>query len=431
MPDEFKNKSEPELIDLLNGGDMETRLSALSALAQKNVFGAATAQYVNNHIHTTYSFSPYSPTKAVYMAKLAGLTTAGIMDHDSVAGAGEFIRAGEVAGIATTVGIECRCSMRGTPFEGKKLNNPDQASIAYLTLHGIPHGSIDRVQDYMAPYRAARSARNRAMTERLDAVFTPFGIKLGYDNDVLPISQAAQGGTVTERHILFALAKKIISQYGAGPALADFIIDKLNVNIPAALLEKLKNAETSYYEYHLLGLLKGNFVDRFYIDARDELPHVTDFLRLGEETGAISAYAYLGDVKNSVTGDKKDETFEDAFLDELVEWVSASGFHAFTYMPARNTAGQLDRVAALCSRHNLFQISGEDINTPFQDFICKALNDPRHAHLIEATWALIGHEKAATRSRELGMFTAHTINETPDLYERIKKFAQIGRNSHM
>lgn len=39
--------------------------------------------YVNNHIHTTYSFSPYNPTEAVYMAWKNGLKTAGIMDHDS------------------------------------------------------------------------------------------------------------------------------------------------------------------------------------------------------------------------------------------------------------------------------------------------------------------------------------------------------------
>ena len=49
--------------------------------------------YVNNHIHTTYSFSPYSPTDAVYMAWKNGLKTAGIMDHDSVAGAREFLEA--------------------------------------------------------------------------------------------------------------------------------------------------------------------------------------------------------------------------------------------------------------------------------------------------------------------------------------------------
>ena len=66
--------------------------------------------YVNNHIHTTYSFSPYSPSMALWKAYNAGLVTAGIMDHDSISGAREFIEAGEIIGMATTIGFECRVS---------------------------------------------------------------------------------------------------------------------------------------------------------------------------------------------------------------------------------------------------------------------------------------------------------------------------------
>ena len=42
--------------------------------------------------------------------------------------------------------------------------------------------------------------------EGLAEIFAPYGIGLDYDRDVLPRSQAAEGGSVTERHILFALA---------------------------------------------------------------------------------------------------------------------------------------------------------------------------------------------------------------------------------
>ena len=384
-------------------------------------------EYVNNHIHTTYSFSPYSPAEAARMARSAGLLTAGIMDHDTVAGAREFIRAGEAAGIATTVGLECRCSMSGTPFEGRSLNNPDQKSVAYLAMHGIPHGNLDKVQDFTAPYRAARYARDRLMTERLDEIFEPYGIRLDFKRDVAPISQAARGGTITERHILFALAGKIINVFGAGAGVIEFFANSFGIAISGALREKLTAPDTPFYQYYLLGLLKGNFMDRFYIDAKDELPHVADFIKLADEIGAIAAYAYLGDVKNSVTSDKKDSAYEDSYIEDLAAWIKSAGFHAMTYMPARNTPEQLDRVMALCERHGLFQISGEDINSPFQDFICPALEDPRYSHLIDATWALIGHEKAASHDPARGLFSAQTVAKTPDLYERIKLFADIGR----
>ena len=388
---------------------------------------ASRVEYVNNHIHTTYSFSPYSPAAAIDAARSAGLLTAGIMDHDTVAGAAEFARAGEAAGIATTVGLECRCSMSGTPFEGKRFNNPDQRSVAYLALHGIPRGALGFVQEYFAPYRAAREARGKQMTERLDELFSPHGIRLDFEQDVKPISLSSQGGTITERHILFALAGKIIAAHGAGRALVDFIMHSFNIEITGSLLEKLAAPNTPHYQYHLLGLLKGYFMDKFYLDAKDELPHVTEFIKLAAETGAIAAYPYLGDVRGSVTGDKKDAEFEDSFLDELVAWLKPAGFHAMTYMPTRNTPAQLERVMALCARHGLFQISGEDINTPFQSFICSALEDPRYMHLVDATWALIGHEKAACKDMERGMFSPQSIAETPDLQERVDKYAHIGR----
>jgi len=383
--------------------------------------------YVNNHIHTTYSFSPYSPTEAVYAARSAGLLTAGIMDHDTVAGAEEFVRAGEAAGIATTVGMECRCSMSGTPFEGRRLNNPDQKSVAYLALHGIPRCKLDCVQAFITPYREARIVRGRAMAARLDGIFAPYGIRLDFDRDVLPISMAHRGGTVTERHILFALAGKLISYCGAGTGLIEFLGGSFGVNITGETRGKLADPGARFYEYYLLGLLKAVFMDMFYIDAGDELPHVTDFIRLARESGGIPAYAYLGDVQNSVTGDKKDAAYEDAYLDELIAWLPGVGFAAVTYMPARNSAGQLDRIAALCRRHALFQISGEDINSPFQSFICRALEDPRHAPLIDATWALVGHERAAAGDPVMGMFSAQTVAAAPSLDERIRRFAEIGR----
>ena len=68
----------------------QSRLEALKELWIKAKELSPHGEYVNNHIHTTYSFSPYTPTAAVYAAKKAGLSTAGIMDHDSIGGCEEF-----------------------------------------------------------------------------------------------------------------------------------------------------------------------------------------------------------------------------------------------------------------------------------------------------------------------------------------------------
>ena len=355
--------------------------------------------YVNNHIHTTYSFSPYNPTDALYMAWQNGLKTAGIMDHDSAAGCREFLAAAEVIGMPVTCGVECRVDMSMTALNGKRINNPDQKSIAYVAMHGIPHQNIEKVDAFFAPYREKRNQRNRKMCENITELVKPYGLSLDFDTDVLPLSNYAKGGSVTERHILYALAKKITAIYKTPAEVVNFLVNEMKLALSQKVIDQIANGDKTpeYYEYDILGALKSNMVEKFYIDATEECPKVADFVKMVHENGGIAAYAYLGDVGNSVTGDKKAQKFEDDYLDELVAVIKEYGFDAITYMPTRNTAEQLDRLTKLCEEHGFFQISGEDINSPRQSFRCKALDNPAFGHLIDATYTLIGYETMASQ----------------------------------
>ena len=355
--------------------------------------------YVNNHIHTTYSFSPYNPTDALYMAWQNGLKTAGIMDHDSAAGCREFLAAAEVIGMPVTCGVECRVDMSMTALNGKRINNPDQKSIAYVAMHGIPHQNIEKVDAFFAPYREKRNVRNRKMCENITELVKPYGLSLDFDADVLPLSNYAKGGSVTERHILYALAKKITAIYKTPAEVVNFLVNEMKLALSQKVVDQIANGDKTpeYYEYDILGALKSNMVEKFYIDATEECPKVADFVKMVHENGGIAAYAYLGDVGNSVTGDKKAQKFEDDYLDELVAVIKEYGFDAITYMPTRNTPEQLDRLTKLCEEHGFFQISGEDINSPRQSFRCKALDNPAFGHLIDATYTLIGYETMASQ----------------------------------
>ena len=388
-----------DLIEQLNASAPDERLDALRELARMYAAGALkrpeAGDNVNNHIHTIYSFSPYSPAKAVFLAWESGLATAGIMDHDSVAGAPEFIEAGRIIGLPVTVGFECRCSVSDTPFDGKRLNNPDQISVAYVAMHGIPRHMLGEAEDFLAPYRKKRNARNRKIVDNLNARLRPYGMALDFDRDVLPQSQFAAGGSVTERHILYSLA--------------------------AALTENKLQRE------FLLGQFKSSLIESVYVDADEELPHISEFVALAGKLGAIPAYAYLGDVGQSVTGDKKKQTFEDPFLEGLIDYLKAIGMLAVTYMPARNSDRQLERIKALCGSRGLFQISGEDINSPLQSFVCEKIETPGFRHLIDSAWALIGHELASESWRPGGMFSAKAVADMPNLEDRVRFFADYAR----
>ena len=179
-------------IQALNSGTAGSRLEALARLRHKLDSGeippAFSEGLTNNHVHTTYSFSPYSPAKAAWKAVECGLSTVGLMDHDSVGGAEEFIAAGETIGIATTIGFEMRTDWSATPLAGRRVNNPDQLTSGYITAAALPHGSIAAADAFLAPLRAARNGRNRRMIERLNDIVRPFDIEIDFDADVLPLS---------------------------------------------------------------------------------------------------------------------------------------------------------------------------------------------------------------------------------------------------
>jgi len=423
-----------DTIDRLNHPEKKERLKALSKLMQRISKGEIKrpppGSSVNNHIHTFYSFSPYSPAMAVWLSYTSGLCAAGIMDHDSISGAEEFIEAGKITGLTTTTGLECRADFSTTPLKGRRINHPNQRSLAYIALHGIPYTQIQKVKDFFAPLLEERSKRNRLMVDRLNSLINTHELSIDFTDDVLPLSKHEEGGSVTERHILFALALKLTNRFGAGNSLLSFLQENLHLRLDPEVENHLLASYNKFYNYDLLGALKSVLLERIYIAAEDECPDVRDILAFAQSIGAIGAYPYLGDITLSVTGDKKSQKFEDSYLDLLFSTLEDLGFKAVTYMPTRNTPAQLKRVKEMCSRYSFFEISGEDINSPRQSFICPLLAQPDLRNLIDSTWALAGHEYQAAKNLSLAMFSTVTLEKYPGLAERIQSFKIVGLSHH-
>ena len=377
------------ILNKLNVPTREERLANLAEVLKTTVFPPMVPQYINNHIHTTYSFSPYSPTAAVYAARMEGLCTAGIIDHDSISGAEEFLEAAKLVQMPVTIGMEARISMAGTRLEGRRTNNPDQVGVSYMTIQGVPHDKTKVLTEFFRPYQAARHERNRKMIEKINALLP--GIALDYDKDVLPLSMAKENGGVTERHLMYALAIKLVQQVGKGRSMVEKLAS-MGVSLSEKQTNQMLDMAYPFYEYDLLGILKSAFVPQIFIDATDECPKLSDMVKLCNEIDAFLCYAYLGDVGDSVTGDKKAQKFEDDYLEDVFECLKEEGVKSVTYMPTRNTPAQLERLRGLCDQYGMFQISGEDINSPRQSFVIKAMENPMFQNLIDATWKLIEHE---------------------------------------
>ncbi|MFA5689038.1 MAG: PHP domain-containing protein [Kiritimatiellales bacterium] len=413
----------------LNSKSVDERLAVVRALGESVKAGVKQTEEVNNHVHTIYSFSPYSPSEAAVKAAQAGLQTVGIMDHDSVAGCAEMLEACKAVNIASTAGCEIRVNMDGTLVAGRKTNNPDESNISYIALHGIPRPQFASVQKFLQPIHTARIARDRKEVEKLNEILTARGAPvLDFDRDVAAISEAANGGSITERHILYALSLKLIAMFGKGAPLIQFIESQMQILLPEKLKTLLNDETNPHYAYDLLGVFKSALVPLFFIPSgNDECINVRDAVNFANRIGAIPAYAYLGDVGESPTGDKKAEKFEDDYLDELIPELKKIGFKAVTYMPPRNTKEQLLRLQKLCRENELMEISGVDVNSSRQSFNCPELLEPEFRHLITAAWALIAHEKLAAENPALALFSLENPLAGKPLQERIEIYADIGK----
>jgi len=421
-----------QLSQALNAPAASDRLAALRDHVARTGKTAAPAGAleVNNHVHTFYSFSPYSPTAAAERAHSAGLLAVGVMDHDSLAGAPEMREAGRILGIATTCGFELRVNATGTRLEGRKINNPDSPNVLYMAVHGIPARSDAAVRQFLKPIQAAREARNRLMVESLRSLLPSYGIDpLDWRSDVWETSHAAEGGSITERHILYAVAQKVVEKTGRGKQLVSFLHDSLGLALSARLESWLADETNPSLLYDLLGLLKSSFLSEVFIqpDETECIP-IREAVRFAEHIGGIPCYAYLGDVTDSPTGDKKAERFEDSFLDELMAECKRLGFRAITYMPPRNTFAQLRRLQRLCADYGFMEISGVDINSPRQSFNCPELTRPEFSHLLDATWALIAHERMVESDQRRGLFHPENPMAGLTLAERIREYASIAKS---
>ncbi len=401
---------------------------AIGSLIKEGTLTRIATEEVNNHVHTTYSFSPYEPSAAAYAAWKAGLGIVGSIDHDSISAAQELLAAGQAIGIASTVGFELRVSFLDTSLAKRKINNPDSVGIAYMCVHGVAKNQIPSVKQFLEPVHTVRNRRNKAQVEALQALVGRYGFDLDFQRDVLPLSRASEGGSVTERHILYAMALQTIQMYGKGEALVAFLSRELGLSVQGKLLSYLLDAANPHYAYDLLGLYKSAFLPRFFIQpGRDECPDVRSVVDFANSIGAIAAYAYLGDVKESVTGDKKAEEFEDGFLEELLDLLVECRFPAITYMPPRNTKAQMARLQSLATMRGLMEISGVDINSSRQSLSCPQLLESSERHLVDNAWALVAHEKASSIDPRYGLFHPENPYSMESLEKRLLRYAAWGR----
>ncbi len=232
-----------DLLQRLDSFSRRDRESALRALASQTHFPAET-QNVNLHAHSFYSFNATgaSPSRIAYESRCAGLWAAGLCDFDVLDGLEEFLRAGLVLSLRTTVHLETRAFF--AEFAKVEINSPGEPGVTYIMGGGFPTvpASHESTGKFLGELRRRATARNRALIDRINSRLPP--IAVDYRADVLPLTPA---GNPTERHIIRAYCRKaavVFPDHGARfwadvLAISPSASEKL-IRDPVALEEKVR-----------------------------------------------------------------------------------------------------------------------------------------------------------------------------------------------
>ncbi|MGL4985684.1 MAG: PHP domain-containing protein [Treponemataceae bacterium] len=412
-------------------GEAEDRIEALKVLIDhlgELGFPQATAEN-HNHIHTIYSFSPYTPTIAAFIAKKSALSAVGSLDHDSISAATEMKTACDLLNMGCTTGFEARVNFKNTPYENKYLNNPQSLGIAYMTVQGIPSSAISQTREFLIPLQEARAERNRKMVDAFNQLLTKQYGKdilpiLSYDEDVLSLSKANEDGSVTERHILCAIAIKLSKSYPSITKLLSILKERLKIALSLESEAFLSDSNNPHFIYDLIDVLKKSFLSQFFIQPNEyECLPVEKLTCFAHSIGAIPSYIHSDNTKQSHSPAKQKANLEN-FLLVLKEL----GFLAITFNPIATSKDHLLQVQQLCRKYEFMEIAGIDIYNARQSFNSPELKRAEFNHLIDATWALIAHEKLSSVNRDYGLFAMNNPLITQKLEQRIKIYADVGKN---
>ena len=218
-------KSIVELEKQLNSFNKEERISALKELKKRYPAPAVKSGFVNQHIHSFYSFNAYgfSPCRIAFEAYKKGLFSAGLVDFDTLDGVSEILEAGEILNIRTTAGIESRVFV--PEYSSQVINSPGEKGVSYFMGAGFTgkekEGSSG--EKVIKRFRQISKERNISRLAAVNLILSDKLEKVDYEKDVLTLTPE---NNATERHILEALDRKARAKY-KGKELIEFWAEKL------------------------------------------------------------------------------------------------------------------------------------------------------------------------------------------------------------
>lgn len=317
----MKKRNLEQLEEQLNSFNSNVRKEALLCLASDylSVCSPQSTEYVNMHFHSFFSYNSegWSPSRIVWEARKLGLHAVGLCDFDVLDGLEEFICAGCVLGVHTSVYLETRAFVK--EYTGVEINSPGEAGVAYVMASGVPYVPVEALQEslLLKEWREYAEKRNKRIIELANACMQQ--IAIDYEKDVVSLSPSR---TPTERHIVKAYLDKARSVFADAGEVVQFwaSIFSLPFDETVSLM-----ADSDALENTLRSKLIKRGGIAYEPASPEKFPPLNRFFEWSSACGAIPTFAWLDGTSEGERDAKK-----------LIEYMTSTGAQALNIIPDRN-----------------------------------------------------------------------------------------------
>lgn len=314
----FRLSDRASLEARLDDFDPKVRRDALEQLAAAEVSAAPENDNLNMHFHSFFSYNSdgWSPSRIAWAARQAGLYAAGLCDFDVLDGLDEFLAAGELLGLRSTVNLETRVYFK--EYAEVDITSPGEPGVTYIMGAGfaaVPAPGSPQAAG-LAAYRQGATTRNVDLVQRINPHLP--AIAIDYESDVLPLTPLSGA---TERHIIRAYVNKAAQVSGSPAKTAEFWSGVLGK--PASEIEPILDSPD------LEELVRSKLAKRgglgYVQPSEDTFPPVDDFIQWVRSCDAIPMVTWL----DGTSGGEEDAR-------GMLECMVSKGAAALNIIPDRN-----------------------------------------------------------------------------------------------
>ncbi|MBQ7408532.1 MAG: hypothetical protein IJW13_04585 [Clostridia bacterium] len=403
-----------QLIKMLNASNGVVRTWALKELKRREIMDSslrplASANEINLNVHTDFSFSPYSPSMAVYMAYKSGIKLACACNYGTLAGTKEFIKGCEYMGISALTGFE-------VTLQSKALG--EHIAAFYCVGEADKNNAFGPL---LEQFRKICIERVKLVCDKINSMLEKHGLYVDFNKEILPLTKCNKGGNVTLKHLYMAVGKKIIQKFGQGKAAADFIRSSLCCDIEEGEYNLLCDYNDPFYEYDLISALRNNFSN---LDSGILPPDLKDYVALCKNRAVIIAYQYdcqSNWIKNLAESDKLVSDFK-----ALLNKIQKEGFNAVCISAKNLSSNLLCRIVDIIKEKNMLAIFTEKTEYPRNHFECAV---PKNAkpYIQACAYAILGNDICHKNDSSDGLFAEKGSIKSKDFNERLMIYSNIGK----